>query len=197
MRFRAAVLAGLSLAMMSGCVRTFDARTVYSYPPNTIDCPVKYYEDMVFPPDGTRFEVLGVVNFQQQDGQPVAHKPLPEHEKEIAARVCLWGGDGFVLVSQAHGVAAVLPWSPNSTYGYAVLRELRSGEVSKTAQLLGITDEKLKQQVAFDEECEPGRIQVTSKQEDQGSGNYRVQACGKNLKYRRVGTVYSKVSADP
>jgi len=88
------------------------------------------------------------------------------------------------------------PWVPNSTYAYVVLREVRHGETSRTAQILGITDEKLKEQVAFEEACEIDQIQITSKQEDQASGNYRLQACGKALRYRRIGTVYSKVNAD-
>lgn len=186
------------LAPLSSCAvsRTLDARTVYRYPPNEIGCAVKQYENMVYPPDSTRFEMLGTVVFQRRDGDPVVQRALPEHQRGLATLVCQWGGDGFLLASQVH-VGGGLPWWPNSTYTYAVVRELRQGEVSSTSQLLGISDEKLKQQVAFDEDCASEQIQIISKQEDQGAGSYRVRACGKERRYRRVGTVYTKTNADP
>jgi hypothetical protein len=62
---------------------------------------------------------------------------------------------------------------------------------------LGINDDKLKEKVSFDTGCAPAQIQVVRKREDQGSGDYVLNVCGKEKTYHRSGTVYYADGVDP
>ena len=55
-----------------------------------------------------------------------------------------------------------------------------------------IGDSKLKDQVSFDLDCPKKKISILKQKEDMGSGNYILKACGKKVKYKRTGTIYSK-----
>ena len=63
--------------------------------------------------------------------------------------------------------------------------------------VLGINDDKLKEKVAFDTQCAPAKIQILKKREDQGSGDYVLNACGVEKTYHRTGTVYYADGVDP
>lgn len=185
----------LAITVLAGCVarsRVSDQRLIYTYAPREDGCQARHFKEVPYPPDPSRFELLGTVLFLRRQGDPVVDAVLPEHRADLTRRVCQWGGDGYLVASQTHTDTSA-PWSVGSGYLYVVVRELRPGEVSRTSRTLGVSEDKLRQQVAFDEGCPPEKVQVVSKDEDQGTGSYRVRACGKELRYRRIGTVYERV----
>ena len=53
------------------------------------------------------------------------------------------------------------------------------------------------QTVAFDTNCPQSNIPVLDKNDTFGTGQYRVQACGKELKYKRSGTVFYAADKSP
>lgn len=63
--------------------------------------------------------------------------------------------------------------------------------------VLGINDDKLKEKVAFDTSCPKEQIEIVDKREDQGSGDYKLKACGADKTYHRSGSVYYADGVDP
>lgn len=59
------------------------------------------------------------------------------------------------------------------------------------------SQKNLVQTVAFDTSCPESSIQVIEKSDSFGSGLYKLQACGKELKYKRSGTVYYAADKSP
>lgn len=137
---------------------------------------------MPYPPDPQKYDMIGTVRVRHFGNE----KDL---KAELQRRVCGWGGDGYLRMFASRIVSSIT--------SYIILRELRPGESSETWKRLGIGDDKLKEKVAFDTNCAADQIKVIKKREDQGSGDYVVEACGKTLKYSRGGTVYGAVGTLP
>jgi hypothetical protein len=51
--------------------------------------------------------------------------------------------------------------------------------------------------VSFDTNCPADQITVLERSDSFGSGLYKVNACGKELKYKRTGTVYHAADKSP
>lgn len=61
----------------------------------------------------------------------------------------------------------------------------------------GSKDEELKDVVAFDTSCDKSKISIKSRKDTAGAGMYLISACGKDLKYKRTGTVFHSADKDP
>lgn len=59
------------------------------------------------------------------------------------------------------------------------------------------SDESLIRKVSFDTNCPETQIKITKKMEDAGQGDYVLDACGKEVKYKRTGTVYYPEGKQP
>jgi hypothetical protein len=57
--------------------------------------------------------------------------------------------------------------------------------------------EKLIDTVAFDTDCPKDQIQIVKEEHGMDWGRYNISACGKDLKYKRIGSVYMEASKDP
>ncbi len=59
------------------------------------------------------------------------------------------------------------------------------------------SSEKLIGTVAFDTDCPKKKIQILKSEHGMDWGRYNINACGKSLKYKRIGSVYMEASKDP
>ncbi len=59
------------------------------------------------------------------------------------------------------------------------------------------SDDALIRKVSFDTNCPETQIKIIKKREDAGSGDYVLDACGKEVKYQRTGTVYFQEGKKP
>ncbi len=82
-------------------------------------------------------------------------------------------------------------------FGLLLLFSACAGSESARMRHLGISDEKLKKVVSFDTKCPVEQITVVDKMEDQGFGKYKIEACGKQLDYKRTGTIYHAADKQP
>ena len=77
---------------------------------------------------------------------------------------------------------------------------LASGTLGACALFPGMSSNEagLTKVVAFDTGCAQDQIKVLSKDDSQaGFGLYGIDACGKQLKYKRTGTVYHAADKSP
>lgn len=56
--------------------------------------------------------------------------------------------------------------------------------------MMGRSDGTLIRTASFDNDCPAERIKIVSKDEGLGSGQYVLDVCGTEIKYKRSGTVY-------
>jgi electron transfer flavoprotein alpha/beta subunit len=62
---------------------------------------------------------------------------------------------------------------------------------------LGVSRGKLIQTASFDHDCPEEKIKVLKEMEDMGTGNYLLDICGKEAKYKRTGSVYYDAKNPP
>jgi hypothetical protein len=189
----AAVLVALSSLAMAGCVpKVLASRTNANYDPRPPDCPVEFKRDLIYPPDPLRYEVVGVIRVSSHNVEEFKTELDSQHIAQVRPKACSWGGDSYIQnVRPAISTSRSVP----SSVSYVVLRTLGEEEVSITSKKLGIGDSNLREKVAFDTGCARSDIEIVRKREDQGSGEYLVNACGRRLKYKRTGSVFELVSA--
>lgn len=111
----------------------------------------------------------------------ISNHESEEAQKELREIVCKWGGDSVMLVAEPAGRIRQA--------SYVALRKPGEGEDPRLL-IMGISDSKLKEKVSFDANCPTDRITIVKKREDQGSGDYVVEACDETLRYSRTGSVY-------
>lgn len=63
--------------------------------------------------------------------------------------------------------------------------------------MMGRSDGKLIQTASFDNDCPRDRVKIVSKDEGMGSGQYVLDVCGTEVKYKRSGTVYYRADRSP
>jgi len=63
--------------------------------------------------------------------------------------------------------------------------------------MTGQSDGSLIRTASFDNDCPRERIEIVSKDEGVGSGQYVLNVCGTQIKYKRTGTVYHRADQNP
>jgi hypothetical protein len=64
--------------------------------------------------------------------------------------------------------------------------------------MTGQSDERLRRTASFDNDCPVQQVSIVSKEESMmGSGNYVLSVCGREIKYKRTGTVYHRADRSP
>ncbi len=59
------------------------------------------------------------------------------------------------------------------------------------------SDERLVETASFDNDCPEDRIEIVSKNEQGGGGQYVLNVCGTEIKYKRTGSVYHRADQSP
>jgi hypothetical protein len=140
--------------------------------------------------DHVNFEQVGSITVRYRSNLSDAEK-RQVFEEAVKKEECGWGATHVHAPSlgvQTHVHGGFM--KATKLEFLTLYRKLQPGESSAYARQLGIDEDSLKKQVAFDTGCTAERVSILRKVETQGSGTYDLVACERAFRYERTGTVF-------